>query len=492
MKILLLHPEYPVTFWSFKHVLRFISKRAAFPPLGLLTVASMLPQEWELKLVDLNVEKLNNEDIAWADYIMISAMLIQENSVQEIIKKCSRMGKKIIAGGPLFNSIPETFIPLVDHLILNEAENTLQPFLDDLKKGTPKKIYRSEDFPLLTSTPVPRWDLIKIKKYASLMIQSSRGCPFDCEFCDITALYGRKPRVKNSEQLIAELETIYALGWRDRVFFVDDNFIGNKLKIKTILKDLIKWMKARKYPFTFLTEVSINLADDNELIELMVEAGFDTVFIGLETPNHESLRECEKNQNCSRDMVASIQKLQERGIQVLGGYIVGFDNDDEGIFSRQINFIQESGVVTAMVGLLNALPNTRLWKRLKADNRLLLSASGDNTDGTLNFIPRMDVNKLIEGYRRLVRTIYSPRHIYQRVSRFLDRYQPRRKKKIHFYEIKAFLRSLFYLGVLGNGFSQWYFWKMLLKSMIYYRGSFSQAVTLMIYCHHFRKVARKA
>jgi radical SAM superfamily enzyme YgiQ (UPF0313 family) len=491
VKVLLIHPEYPTTFWSFKHVLRFISKKAAFPPLGLLTVASLLPKDWDLRLVDLNVEKFKDQDIEWADCIMISAMLIQEKSVQAILGICRRMNKKVIAGGPLFNSKPEAYMQLVDHLILNEAELTLPPFLDDLKNGTPQKLYGSDDFPCLTATPVPRWDLIKIKKYAALMIQCSRGCPFDCEFCDITALFGRTPRVKSAEQLISEIEVLYNLGWRDRIFIVDDNFIGNKRKIKDILPHLIEWMRAHRYPFIFMTEASINLADDDELIELMVEAGFDTVFIGLETPNQESLRECEKSQNCSRDMVVSIQRLQESGLQVLGGYIVGFDNDDEGIFSRQIQFIQESGVVTAMVGLLNALPNTRLWHRLNEDNRLLLNTSGDNTDGTINFLPRMDIKKLNEGYRRIVRTIYSPRHIYQRVSRFLERYHPRRKRRLHFYELKAFARSLFYLGILGNGLSQWYFWKMLLKSIIYYRQSFSEAVTLMIYCHHFRKVARK-
>lgn len=491
MNILLVHPEYPATFWSFKHILRFISKKAAFPPLGLLTVASMLPENWSIRLVDLNIEKLKDKDLLWADYVMVSAMLVQQRSVLDILKRCRYRKTKVVAGGPLFNSNPEAYVPLIDHLILNEAELTLPPFLKDLENGIPKKVYRSVEFPSLSMTPIPRWDLIKVKKYATLMIQYSRGCPFNCEFCDITSLYGCKPRLKSGDQLIAELEAIYDLGWRDRIFIVDDNFIGNKQKIKAILPRLIDWMNVHQYPFSFLTEASINLADDDELIELMVEAGFDTVFIGLETPNDRSLRECEKNQNCSRDMVAAIQKLQEAGIQILGGYIVGFDNDDESIFSKQINFIQESGVVTAMVGLLNALPNTRLWHRLKADNRLLLNTSGDNTDGTINFIPKMDVKKLLEGYRRVVRTIYSPRHIYQRVCRFLDRYQPRRKKKIHIYEIKAFLRSVFYLGIMGDGLSQWYFWKMLIKSMIYYRRSFSEAMTLMIFCHHFRKVAKK-
>ncbi|NQT55960.1 MAG: B12-binding domain-containing radical SAM protein [Desulfobacteraceae bacterium] len=492
MKALLIYPEYPVTFWSFKHVLKIVTKKAAYPPLGLLTIAAMLPQEWDIRLIDLNIEKLKDSDIEWADYVFISAMLVQKKSVSEILDRCSQFDTKVVAGGPLFNSAREDYVDLVDHLILNEAELSLPPFLADLEKGTPKKIYQSGEFPDLSLTPIPRWDLIKVKKYATLMIQFSRGCPFNCEFCDITAMYGHKPRLKSANQLISELEYIYAMGWRGNLFIVDDNFIGNKNKIKMILPRLIDWMKAHKYPFIFLTEASINLADDDELIKLMVDAGFDTVFIGLETPDDKSLKECSKFQNRGRDQVAAIKKLQAAGFQVLGGYIVGFDNDDETIFSRQIKFIQESGVVTAMVGMLNALPNTRLWSRLKTENRLLLNIPGHKNDGTtINFIPRMDKEKLIEGYRKMVRTIYSPRYFYKRVCMFLENYQPQRKQHINRYQVKAFIKSVFYLGMLGNGVSQWYYWKMFLKSMIYYRNVFPEAMTLMVYGYHFRKVAYK-
>jgi len=491
MKILMVYPEYPVTFWSFKHVLRFISKKAAFPPLGLLTVAAMLPRDWDLRLVDMNVEKLHDRDIEWADYVMISAMLIQEKSVQNILERCGRLGAKVIAGGPLFNGRSHEYLPLVDHLILNEAELTLPLFLADLERGATQKVYRTDGYPDLITTPLPRWDLIKIKNYATLMIQASRGCPFNCDFCDITNLFGRRPRVKSADQLLNELQAIYELGWRGLVFFVDDNFIGNKKQIKEILPQLIDWMKARRHPFTYLTEASINLADDDELVELMVEAGFDTVFIGLETPNEESLKECQKDQNCGRDLVAAVHRLQAAGLQVLGGYIIGFDSDDESIFSRQIKFIQESGVVTAMVGLLNAVPNTKLWQRLKEENRLLFNASGDNTDGSINFIPKMDMNQLLEGYRQVVKTIYSPRHFYRRVCKFLEQYQPRRKKHLNFTEFKAFFKSMFYLGVLGNGVTQWYYWKMLVKAILSNRRAFPEAMTLMVYGHHFRKVAKR-
>ena len=491
MKILMVYPEYPVTFWSFDYALKFISKKAAYPPLALLTVAAMLPDHWDVRLADLNTEKLKDRELEWADYVMVSAMMIQRPSVMKILHKCRQLGKRVIAGGPLFNSTPEEYLDLVDHLILGEAEITLPPFLADLKTGSAKQVYRTDSFPELSSTPIPRWDMIDVEKYATLMIQFSRGCPFNCEFCDITALYGRRPRVKSTAQLLAELEEIYELGWRGGVFVVDDNFIGNKREIRRTLPRLIEWMNEHQHPFAFVTEASINLADDDELIELMAEAGFDMVFIGLETPNEQSLKECSKNQNCSRDMVGAIQKLQSAGLQVLGGYIVGFDNDDEGIFARQIKFIQDSGVVTAMVGLLNALPKTRLWQRLKAENRLQLDATGDNTDGSINFIPKMDSEELIKGYRKIVRTIYSPRHYYRRACRFLSQYQPRRKRQVKGYEIKAFFKSILYLGIMGNGLSQWYYWRLLSTSLIRHRKSFRDAIAIMVFGHHFRKVSKK-
>ncbi|MDI6777123.1 MAG: B12-binding domain-containing radical SAM protein [Syntrophales bacterium] len=492
MNILMVYPRYPVTFWSFKYILKYISKKATFPPLGLMTVAAMLPDDWNVRLIDLNVKKVKERDLEWADYVMISAMLVQKESVHEILHRCQHLGKKVIAGGPLFNSTPEEYIHLVDHLILNEAEHTLPPFLTDLKNGNPKKVYRSPDFPTLTLTPFPRWDLINVKNYASLMIQYSRGCPFNCDFCDVTAMFGHNPRLKSIDQFLGELQAIYDTGWRGGVFIVDDNFIGNKKAIKKMLPQVINWMKAHHHPFVFLTEASINIADDDKLIDLMVEAGFESVFIGIETPDEDSLKECSKHQNCGLDIGAAIKKLQAKGLQVSGGYIVGFDNDNESIFTRQIKFIQETGVVTAMVGLLNALPNTRLWQRLKEEHRLDSSSSGNNTDGSINFIPRMDREKLIEGYRRIVRTIYSPRHYYQRVCKFLEHYKPcRKRRRIEYVQIKAFLKSIFYLGILGNGASQWYYWKMLFKSMTFYRKSFPEAMTLMVYGHHFRKIAKK-
>ncbi len=491
MDVLLINPKCTATFWSFKHALRFASGKAACPPLGLLTVAGMLPEEWNLRLVDMNLRKLRDRDLESADMVMVSAMMIQRASATEVLARCREMGVKVVAGGPLFTSNPQDFTSLADHLVLNEAEITLPGFLDDLKNGKARQVYSSEQFADMADTPLPRWDLVKPGNYQTLMVQYSRGCPFNCEFCDITNLFGRVPRVKSADQVIRELDAVYSLGWRGQLFFVDDNFIGNKREVRKVLRNLVEWVEERKHPFNFLTEASVNLADDDELIDLMVRAGFDAVFVGLETPNEESLQECGKKQNCRRDLTAAIKKIQGAGMQVLGGYIVGFDSDDESIFSRQIKFIQESGVVTAMVGLLNAPPNTRLWHRLKSEDRLLPGATGDNTDGTINFIPRMDVDVLLEGYRDILRTIYSPRQYYQRVSIFLKEYNPQYRKRLKIRELKGFLKSLFFIGVLGNGASQWYYWKMMIKAALFHRESFAEAMTLMVYGYHFRRVARR-
>ncbi|RLB04265.1 MAG: B12-binding domain-containing radical SAM protein, partial [Deltaproteobacteria bacterium] len=433
MKILLIYPKYPDTFWSFKYALKFISKKASFPPLGLLTVAAMLPSHWQKRLVDMNVRPLSDEALQWADYVFISAMAVQKESAIEVINRCKRMGIKTAAGGPLFTAEYEEFKD-VDHLILNEAEKTLPPFLEDLRKGSARHIYTTSEWPDLKQTPPPLWELIEMKEYASMNIQYSRGCPFNCEFCDIIVLNGRIPRTKDKEQIILELNSLYDHGWRGGVFFVDDNFIGNKKKLKAqILPAIIGWMKERNYPFSFFTEASIDLSDDEELMGLMVEAGFDTVFIGIETPYEESLTECSKFQNRNRDLVACVKKIQQRGLQVTGGFIVGFDHDPPSIFERQINFIQKSGIVTAMVGLLNAPRGTRLYRRLRKENRLLHEVSGDNTDCSINFIPKMGHETLINGYKRIMKTIYSPRHYYRRIGTFLHEYRPSNKQPSSFH-----------------------------------------------------------
>jgi len=396
LKILLVYPEFPDTFWSFKHALKFIRKKAGAPPLGLLTVAAMLPPAWEKRLVDLNVTSLTDKDLAWADYVFVSAMIVQRESAQAVIERCKAIGVKVVAGGPLFTMEHEQF-PDVDHFVLNEAEETLAPFVRDLLAGQARRVYSSDEFPDIHQTPIPLWELANLKHYDTISIQFSRGCPFNCDFCNVTSLLGHYPRTKTAAQIIAELNTIYALGWRKSIFFVDDNFIGNKKQIKfEVLPALIEWRKG-KTGMPFSTEASINLADDPELMKLMVEAGFDTVFVGIETPNEDSLTECSKSQNKGRDLVESVKQLQRAGLQVQGGFIVGFDHDSPSIFQQQIDFIQKSGIVTAMVGLLQAPLGTRLYERLQKEGRLLNEFSGDNVDGSTNIIPRMCLEPLREG-----------------------------------------------------------------------------------------------
>ncbi len=491
MKILLVYPQYPDTFWSFKYALKFISKKASLPPLGLLTVAAMLPAEWEKRLVDKNVEPLRDEDLLWADYVFLSAMSIQKESAKKVISRCKTLGVKVVAGGPLFTASHEEFGD-VDHFVLNEAEITLPPFVEDIKKGKAERLYTSSQWADIRTTPVPLWGLVNMKKYASMNIQYSRGCPFDCEFCNITVLYGRVPRTKDAERVVAELDSLYARGWKSGVFFVDDNFIGNKGKLKKeILPAIIAWMERKKHPFALSTEASINLSDDEELMRMMVRAGFDTVFIGIESPNEESLAECGKMQNKNRDLTASVKKIQQFGLEVQAGFIVGFDSDPASIFDRLIKFIQESGIVTAMVGLLNAPQGTKLYHRLQKEGRLLNAATGDNTDFSINFIPRMNSDALISGYQKIVHTIYSPKHYYARVKQFLKEYKPAHKKMLHFKfsHVKASVRSVVRLGIIGR--ERYQYWKLVFWSLFRRPRLFPIAITFTIYGYHFRKVFKK-
>ena len=489
MNILLVYPIYPDTFWSFKHALKFVSKKASFPPLGLLTVASMLPEDWNKKLIDMNANTLKDDDILWADYVFISAMSIQSESVNDVIQRCSNLNTKIVAGGPLFTSSSENY-ENVDHLVLNEAEITLPQFLSDLKEGKPKQKYTSEDWADITTTPLPLWDIVRMNNYTSMNLQYSRGCPYDCDFCDITVLYGRKPRTKTKEQVIAELDTLYFSGWRGPVFFVDDNFIGNKAKLKReILPAIADWMKKRKNPFYLNTEASINLADDEHLMHLMVKAGFEAVFIGIETPNDESLVECNKSQNRNRDLISSVKKIQQAGLEVQGGFIVGFDNDPPSIFEKLTSFIQESGIVTAMVGLLNAPKGTKLQKRLEGEGRMLTDFTGNNTDFSINFIPRMDSETLLEGYQKILDKIYSPKYYYERVMRFMKEFEPKKKKVFHLNPnyILALFRSIFKLGVIGE--ERIYYWKLFFWSLVKKPELFSLAILFTIYGFHFRRIS---
>jgi radical SAM superfamily enzyme YgiQ (UPF0313 family) len=486
MNIILIYPESPDTFWGFKHALKFIRKRAYSPPLGLLTVAAMLPPEWSKRLVDASVTKLRDKDLEWADYAFISGMTVQRESARRIITQCKEAGLKVIAGGPLFTMERDQFEE-VDHFVLNEAELTLPDFLSDLMRGRAKRVYTSSGFADIQTTPAPMWELADLNRYGTMSVQFSRGCPFNCEFCNVTSLFGHRPRTKTVRQVLTELDGLYDLGWRGNVFFVDDNLIGNKKELKSkLLPALIEWRKHKK-GVVFSTEVSINLADDEQVMHMMVEAGFGTVFIGIETPDADSLAECSKKQNMNRNLVEDVKRMQRAGLQVQGGFIVGFDNDTPGVFQRQIDFIQKSGIVAAMVGLLQAPPGTRLHDRLKRAGRLLDQMSGDNVDGTTNIIPVMNLDTLRDGYKHILQRIYAPKPYYQRVKTFLREYQPPKvRASWDFDHVLGFIRSICHLGIFGK--ERFHYWNLLWWTLFRCPGSFPLAMALAVYGYHHRRI----
>lgn len=495
MRALLIYPQNPETFWSFKHALKFISKKALHPPLGLVTVAAMLPDSWEKKLIDENVEPLKDKHLQWADYVFISAMAIQRKSVKRVVDRCRSMGVKVVAGGPLFTTCHQEFEG-VDHFVLGEAEVTLPRFLVDLEAGHPRHLYTTDQFPALAATPPPLWGLLKLRRYASMSLQYSRGCPFHCEFCDITALFGRRVRTKSAAQILSELDGLYAAGWRGALFIVDDNFIGNKTKLKEeVLPAITCWMGRHRHPFVLSTEASIDLSDDEALMRMMARAGFDGVFVGIETPNEDSLAECSKLQNRNRDLVACVKKIQSFGLEVRGGFIVGFDSDTPSVFEQQIELIQDSRIITAMVGLLNAPRGSRLYQRVAQEGRLLTEATGDNTDFSTNIMPRMGLEALSRGYSEIISGIYSPKPYFARVRAYLREYHPQEKNKAHFHPryvrlhsgyAWAFPKTLVVLGVKDR--ARWQYWKLLLWSLFRRPGCLPMAVTFAIYGFHFRKV----
>jgi radical SAM superfamily enzyme YgiQ (UPF0313 family) len=448
----------------------------------------MLPPEWELKLVDLNVARLKDEDLFWADYVLLGAMIVQKDSVHEIAARCAALKKTVIAGGPLFTTGHEAF-PEIKHFVLGEAEEIMPRVVADMRSRKLETIYQAPHRPDLTHTPVPRWDLIKFRHYVTMSVQFSRGCPFDCEFCDIIVMNGRTPRTKSPAQLIAELDALRGRGWRDMVFIVDDNFIGNKARTKSLLHALLEWRQRTRTTIGFLTEASVNLADDPELCALMVQAGFKKVFVGIETPSIEALAECHKVQNGNRDLVAAVQTLQRAGLEVMGGFIVGFDSDQRDIFKRQFEFIQRSGVATAMVGLLTALPQTRLWQRLKREGRLEKESTGNNTDAALNFKPKLNREFLQSGYRDLVKKLYEPRHYNQRIRTFLKTHRPSGPRlRLSRADVRAFVKSIWVLGVWHRG--RVGYWRLFWGTLFRRPRQFPKAIQLAIIGYHFRRVAK--
>ncbi len=487
MKVLLIYPEYPATFWSFKHALPFISKKVSLPPLGLLTVASLLPEKWEKKLIDLNAAELGDKDIIWADYVFISGMVVQRKSAKEVARRAKLLGKFIVAGGPLFTNEYLDF-ENVDCFVLNEGEITIPMFLKDLESNSLKHVYKSDEKPDLTISPVPMWSLINSNDYASLSMQISRGCPYNCDFCDIIIMNGRVPRLKSPEQVIEEMDALYDYGWRGGVFIVDDNFIGNKIEAVRILRKIVRWMELKNKPFTLYTEASINLADDSRLLELMQKANFDSVFIGIETPEECGLISCGKIHNTRKDLLEKVKIIQRNGIEVQGGFILGFDTDTPNTFDNMIKFIQKSGIVTAMVGLLHAIPETKLYKRLHTERRILSVPTGDNTDFSLNFVPVMNPESLMEGYKKVIDTIFAPKYYYKRIITYLKEYNKiavNTKLSLRL-QLKALSQAIWKIGIKGKG--KFHFWKLVSWTIIRKPSLISEAITYSIYGYHYRTV----
>jgi radical SAM superfamily enzyme YgiQ (UPF0313 family) len=489
LRVLLVYPEMPPTYWSMKYALRFIGKKASLPPLGLLTVAAMLPEDYEITLVDMSVEPLSEAAVACADLVFTSSMLIQKESLEKVIRLCRNHGTRVVAGGPYPTSCHER-IEGVDHFVLNEAEVTLPRFLEDFERGRAERIYSDPTKPDLALTPPPRFDLIRGKKYSSMSLQFSRGCPHSCEFCDIIELFGRKPRTKTPAQFLNELSIVYEEGWRGSLFVVDDNFIGNRKEVKALLPRVALWQQERDYPFSLFTESTLNLADDDHLMDGMVSAGFNMVFVGIETPDLCTLEATGKRQNLRSDMLSSVRKIQAKGMEVSGGFILGFDTDPEDIFDRQIGFIQDAAIPVAMVGLLTAVPNTQLYRRLEAEGRLTQESGGNNThDLRLNFVPRMDLGKLLAGYRRVLSEIYRPDRYFDRCLKLLRSLNTHRTshRRVKTAELRAFVLSL-----LRQTFSSysWAYWKFLVRGFLAKPWMTAETVTMAVKGHHFFKMTR--
>ncbi|MDR3682856.1 MAG: radical SAM protein [Geothrix sp.] len=485
IKALLVYPEMPPTYWSMRYALPFLGRKAALPPLGLLTVAAMLPKDWEIRMLDLNVEPMSLQDVEAADLVLTSAMLVQRASLEGVIALCRKAGKPLVAGGPYPTSCRDQ-IDGVDHFVLGEAEVNLPLFLEDFQRGQAKPCYQDLSHPDLAHTPPPRFDLVDRRNYGGAALQFSRGCPHHCEFCDIVELFGHRPRTKTPAQFLAELDLLYDGGWRGSLFVVDDNFIGNRGQVRRLLPELARWQAQRNFPFGFYTEASLDLAADEALMDGMVRAGFNMVFVGIETPDRATLGAIGKAQNCHSDLLADVHAIQAKGLEVAGGFILGFDGDREDIFDRQIRFIHEAAIPTAMVGLLTALPKTRLHARLTAEGRLLGGSSGGNNthDLDLNFQPRMAADALLAGYKRVLADVYRPSRYFTRCLGLLRRMKRQRssRRRIKVPELRAFFHSLFRQTFSHYGFA---YWSYLLRALCLRPLMAVEIVTMAVKGHHF-------
>jgi radical SAM superfamily enzyme YgiQ (UPF0313 family) len=490
MNILLVYPKMPTTYMTMEFALEFTGKKAVYPPLGLLTIAAMLPKEWNKRVIDTNVHELTDEAIAWADYVFLSAMNVQVKSVRAIIARCNALGAKIVAGGPLFTHEHEDF-PTVDHFVLNEGEITLPLFLADLKAGTPKALYATKEFADVRETPIPQWDLINLDDYVFAIMQYSRGCPYMCEFCDVTALFGRKMRTKPPEQVLAELEALGDLNRFDLVMFADDNLIGNARDLKqNLLPALIDWRGTYKYPVNFATQLTITLADDPELMRMLRAAGFGSIFCGIESPDEDTLVGMKKRQNTKRDLMENITRLHAEGFTLSAGFIVGFDEDTPEKHQRLTDFIQETGIVFTMVNLLKAPPGTALYTRMRTAGRLIEPFNFEENES--NIIPMMDPELLHEGYARVIKHAYSPEHMYHRARTFMNSFAKRprlhigAKAKAQRRHIRAAFLIIWKLGLTGKQRGE--FWKFLMWTLTHHPRDLRSGLMFTILTYHFQKM----
>lgn len=495
IKVLMVWPRFPASYWSLGEVTNIVPERSLLPPLGLITVAALCPKQWEIRLVDLAFEELSDEDLLWTDLVMVSAMQVQRDDVRRTLERASKLSRRTMIGGPYASSEPEALLPLANHVVVGEVDEIFQEIAADLEAGSARRLYRVTEKPDVSRTPVPRFDLLELKKYALMALQFSRGCPFTCEFCDIITLYGRRPRTKSPAQLIGELDVLLQLGGRKEIFLVDDNFIGNHKAALELARELEQWQRRNGYPFGFTTEASIDLASRPELLDAMVKANFTRVFIGIETPSAESLKEAKKFQNLRRDPLDCIRFIQEHGLWVMGGFIVGFDSDPPDIFDHQIEFIERAAIPWAMTGLLQAPPTTPLYERMKREGRLVPESPEPSNFSLPNFRTVLPLPELLAGMKRMLLTLYDPRRFYERVFDSLERWQLQPEQRAPAISLLCLLRvvfkSVWKQGVL-TGYRRAY-WRFLGRLVLRYGLNAQKrrlGFELAFSGHHFIRYAR--
>jgi radical SAM superfamily enzyme YgiQ (UPF0313 family) len=492
MRTLFVYPEFPKTFWSYEKILELVNRKVLLPPLGMCTVAALLPQDWEMKLVDRNVREVTEEEWSWAELVIISGMIVQKDDMAVQIGKAKQRGLPVAIGGPFASSTPDApELDMADFKILDEGEITLPMFLEALERGDTEGRFTSEgDKPDVTATPIPRFDLLQLDAYDSMSVQFSRGCPFNCEFCDIIVLYGRKPRTKTPEQLVAELQYLYDLGWRRSIFLVDDNFIGNKRNAKLLLPQIRTWQEERGYPFSFATEASVDLADDDEMMRMMHDARFESVFLGIETPDEASLETARKVQNTRNPLDAAVDRITANGIRVMAGFIIGFDGEKDGAGRRIVDFVTRTGIPAAMMGMLQALPKTALWARLEREGRLIQgedAAKGVNQTNLLNFEPTRPIRDIANEYVEAFCALYEPNAYMDRVySYYLKMGAPRWKaaaKLPTWIDIKALSTVVWRQGIKRNTRSR--FWKYMFGMARHNPALLEQFLVVLAHNEHF-------